>query len=137
MDNQALIDDFRRHGGEITDGYFKGRRLLLLTTIGARSGRPTVAPLAFTEDGDRLLVAASMGGAPRHPSWYHNLLKNPEVTVELGGETFAARATPVASGAERRELYDRHANDKPGFWDYEKKTSREIPIVILERLAPK
>lgn len=134
MDNQALIEDFRSHGGEITDGFFKGRRLLLLTTVGAKSGREMVAPLAFTEDGERYLVAASMGGAPRHPSWYHNLLKNPEVTVELGAEKFHARATAVPGGPQRRELYDRHAAEKPGFLDYEKKTSREIPIVILERI---
>ena len=135
IDNQTLIDDFRSHGGEVTQGYFKGRRLLLLTTTGAKSGRPLTIPLAFTEDGDRLLVAASKGGHPAHPAWYHNLVANPDVEVELGQERFRARATPVASGEERRRLYDRHSEDKPGFLDYEKKTSREIPIVILERIG--
>ncbi|HEX6548433.1 MAG TPA: nitroreductase/quinone reductase family protein [Candidatus Dormibacteraeota bacterium] len=134
IDQKELIDDFRKHNGQVTKGYFKGRNLLLLRTRGAKSGRENVAPLAYTPDDGRILVAASKGGHHQHPAWYFNLLADPVVSVELGGETFQARATPVASGAERRRLYDKHASDKPGFWEYEKKTSREIPIVILERI---
>jgi deazaflavin-dependent oxidoreductase (nitroreductase family) len=134
IDDRQLIDDFRAHGGQVSQGYFKGRKLLLLTTRGAKTAEERVSPLAYTEDGDRYLVAASRGGSPRHPAWYFNLLKNPVVSVELGGERFQARATAVPSGPERRRLYDRHASDKPGFWDYERKTDREIPIVILERI---
>ena len=88
----------------------------------------------YTKDGDRLLVIASKGGAPTHPAWYLNLRANPEVTVEVGPETYKAKAIAVAGGAERRRLYDQHASINPGFKDYEKKTTRVIPAVLLERL---
>ena len=133
--NDDLIDQFRKNRGVITEGPFTGRDLLVLTTTGASSGRPRSHPLAYTRDGDKYLVIASMGGAPTHPAWYHNLRKHPEVTVEVGPETFRATATAFARGPERRRLYDQHSAINPGFKEYEQKTTREIPAVVLERLA--
>jgi deazaflavin-dependent oxidoreductase (nitroreductase family) len=131
--NQALIDDYREHG-EATEGFFVGKQLLLLTTTGAKTGEQRTTPLAYSTDGDRIVIVASMGGAPTHPFWYTNILSNPDVTVELGREKFQAHAT-VASSAERRRLYDQHAGVHPGFVEYEQKTTREIPVVLLDRVA--
>ena len=130
--NQGVIEDFPAHRGEITKGPFTGRSLLLLTTRGAKTGRVRTNPLAYTRDGDRIFVIASKGGAPTHPDWYRNLRANPDVTVEVGPERFQAKAS-VAKGAERRRLYDLQASHMPAFKEYEKRTSREIPVVVLER----
>lgn len=130
---RALIDDFRAHGGRVTSGPFLGRDLLLLHTVGAKSGQPRIAPLVFSRDGDRLVIMASKGGAPTNPAWFANLVAHPEVTVEAGGETFKARAV-VATGAERDRLWAAHVERYPTFADYEQKTTREIPAVILERI---
>src|SRR5690349_969142 len=127
--NHEVIETFRANDGKVP-----GRNnLLLLTTTGAKSGEPRIAPLAYSTDGDRLVIAASKGGAPTNPDWYFNLLANPIVTVELGAERFQARAS-VAEGQERERLYSRHAELMPGFAEYPKKTTRQIPIVLLERL---
>ena len=131
--NQQLIAEYRANGGQVT-GQFAGAPLLLLTTIGAKSGQSRTTPLAYTADGDRLLVIASKGGAPTHPDWYHNLVANPEVTVELETETFPARAT-VPDGEERDRLFDQMAAQMPGFADYQRNTTRRIPVVVLERTA--
>jgi len=130
---QALISEFRSNAGQITTGPFAGRSVLLLTTTGAKSGLERLAPLVYTRDGDRLVIVASKGGAPTHPAWYLNLVANPIVTVELGAERFRARATPV-EGTERERLYAAHAEKYPGFLDYQARTSRVIPVVLLERL---
>lgn len=130
--NDALIADFRAHGGHASSGPFLGRPLLLLTTVGARSGESRTAPLVYTRDGDRYVVIASKGGAHVHPAWYHNLLAHPTVTVEVGEERFEAEAG-VAEGAERRRLYDAQAAMMPAFAEYELKTSRVIPVVTLTR----
>jgi len=130
--NEAVIDDFRTHEGQITKGPFAGRSLLLLTTRGAKTGHERTNPLAYTRDGDRIFVIASKGGAPTNPDWYRNLRANPRVTVEVGPERFEANAT-VSKGAERRRLYDLQAARMPAFKDYETKTTREIPVVVLER----
>jgi deazaflavin-dependent oxidoreductase (nitroreductase family) len=130
--NQSLIEEFRANDGKVT-GVFAGRPLLLLTTTGAKSGRPRVSPLVYTTDGDRIVTIASKGGAPTNPDWYHNLVANPTVTVELPGETFQARAT-VIEGAERERLYDAQAALMPGFAEYQQKTTRQIPVVVLERI---
>jgi deazaflavin-dependent oxidoreductase (nitroreductase family) len=108
--------------------------ILLLTTIGARSGQPRVAPLGYLTDGERLLVFASDMGASRHPAWYHNLVAHPEVTVEVGGETFQAIAR-IAEGAEREQLWARALIQFPFIDDHQAKTSRQIPLVILTRKA--
>lgn len=127
--NQTIIERFRANGGKV-DG---PNPLLLLTTTGARSGQPRTAPVAYSTDGDRLVIVASKGGAPTNPDWYHNLRANPLVTVELGSERFEARAT-VAPGAERERLFAQHAALMPGFAQYQRNTSRQIPVVVLERV---
>lgn len=131
--NANLIAEYRANGGAVS-GMFAGAPLLLLTTTGAKSGREHVSPLAYTTDGDRLVVIASKGGAPTHPDWFHNLMANPEVTVELGAETFAARAS-VAEGEERQRLFDQQAAQMPNFAEYQRTTERQIPVVVLERIG--
>jgi deazaflavin-dependent oxidoreductase (nitroreductase family) len=130
--NEAVIDDFRAHHGQITRGPFTGRSLLLLTTRGAKSGRERTSPLAYSRDGDRYVVIASKGGAPTNPDWYRNLRADPRVSVEVGLERFDANAS-VAKGDERRRLYDAHATRMPAFRQYQQRASREIPVVVLER----
>lgn len=132
--NEAVIADFREHRGEITTGMFKGRKLLLLTTTGARSGTEHTNPLAYSRDGERYVVVASKGGAPTNPGWYHNLRAHPTVTVEAGPERFRARAIVAEPEAERKRLFEQHAELMPGFRDYERKTTRRIPVVMLERI---
>jgi len=129
--NLKLIEEFRAHGGE-TSGPFKGRPVVLITTTGAKSGQRHTTPLVYGKDGDKLFIVASMGGAPKHPAWYFNVVANPEVTVEIGTETFEARAR-VAEAAERDDLYAKQAAAMPAFAEYEQKTTRKIPVVVLER----
>ena len=132
--NRNLIQALRANGGKAPDGPFKGANVLILTTKGAKSGDPRENPLAYTRDNGHLVILGSKGGAPTHPAWYHNLLAHPEVQVEAGGEKFSAHAR-VTEGAEYERLFDRHAAATPGFNDYRKKTSRRIPVVVLERQA--
>jgi deazaflavin-dependent oxidoreductase (nitroreductase family) len=132
--NLALIDDLRAHNGIATAGRFAGRELLLLITTGKKSGQPRTAPLAFTRDGERYVIIASKGGSPTSPDWYYNLVHNPNVTLEVGGEAFAARAT-IAEGEERDRLYANQARLMPNFAAYQLKTSRQIPVVVLERIT--
>lgn len=131
--NLGIIKEFRENGGETT-GPFKGRPLLLLTTKGAKSGEERTTPLVYSKDGDRLVVIASMGGAPKHPAWFINLRENPDVTVEVGTEKFKAKAS-VPEGAERNRLFAQQAAMMPAFSEYEEKTRgiRVIPVVALER----
>jgi deazaflavin-dependent oxidoreductase (nitroreductase family) len=130
--NQQVIREFRANQGKV-GGRYANRSLLLLTTTGAKSGRSLTRPLAYTTDGDRIVVIASFGGAPKNPSWYHNLVANPEATVELGSERFRVRAT-VTSGEERQRLFDRQATQMPAFAEYQKKTTRQIPVIVLTRI---
>ena len=130
--NLKIIEEFRANGGE-TFGMFKGRPLLLLTTTGSKSGEARTTPLVYSKDGDRLVIIASMGGAPKHPAWYLNLAANPGVTVELGTEKFAASASS-AEGAERDRIYAQQAEMMPAFAEYQQKTTRRIPVVLLERV---
>jgi deazaflavin-dependent oxidoreductase (nitroreductase family) len=128
--NEGVVAEFRANGGEL-----RSRRwpVILLTTKGRKTGRPHVTPLNFTRDGDRIVVIASKGGASRHPDWYLNLVATPEVTVEDGGEKFAARAR-VADEPERTRLYDKQAAVMTFFDGYRKRVkSRQIPVVVLER----
>lgn len=136
--NQTVIETFRKNGGRIPYGPYAAsdpsvNGLLLLTTTGAKSGQSRTSPLAYSKDGDRYVVAASKNAAPTNPDWFHNLVANPIVTVEAGGETFKARAT-VASEPQRERLYARHAELMPGFAEYLTRTDRKIPIVLLERI---
>ena len=132
--NNALIADLRAHDGQPTSGPFVGRPVLILATTGARSGEHRETPLVYSRDGDTFVVIASKGGAPTHPAWYFNILADPRVTVEVAGETFETRAR-IAGDVERRRLYDQHAAINPTFTEYEAKTSRVIPVIILEREA--
>jgi deazaflavin-dependent oxidoreductase (nitroreductase family) len=132
--NQATIDEFRTNDGKV-GGYFAGANLLLLHTIGAKSGQPRTNPVVYVTDGDRLVVIASKGGGDSNPDWYYNLLANPTVTVELGTEQFQARATAVTEEPERSRLYAKMVEHRPGFADYEQKTSRKIPAIVLERVG--
>ena len=130
--NRRIIEEFRANGGE-TFGPFKGRALLLLTTTGAKSGEARTTPLVYSKDGSRIVVIASMAGAPKHPAWFLNLSAHSEVTVEMGREKFTARAS-VAEGAERDRLYAQQAAEMPAFNEYQQKTTRRIPVVTLERV---
>ena len=130
--NQRLIDDLRAHGGKASSGPFVGRPMVILTTTGARTGQRREIPLVYSRDGDAVVIVASKGGAPTDPAWFHNLVKHPLVTVEIDGERYEAVAR-VADPDERRRLYDQHAALHPGFRDYEAKTSRVIPVVVLTR----
>ncbi len=129
--NLQTIEAFRANGGKV-GGMWEGKPLLLLTTIGARSGKPHTTPTMYLPDGNRLLIFASKGGAPTNPDWYHNLLAHPQVTVEVGPETYEATAT-VLTGEERDRLYARQASLFPQFAEYQSKTTRKIPVVALER----
>ena len=131
--NQGVIAEFRANEGKV-GGPFAGASLLLLTTTGAKTGRRLTSPLVYGTDGDRIVVFASKGGAPTHPDWYHNLVANPEVTVERGTESFTARAT-VVTGEERDRLYATQAAQAPQFAEYQAKTTRQIPVVVLERVS--
>jgi len=129
--NSDLIEDLRAHGGKVTSGPFKGRDVLILTSIGARSGETRENPLAFSRDGSHFIIVASKGGAPTNPHWYHNLRAHPLVTVEALGEKFEARAH-FAEGDERERLYQQHADLFPSFHDYRQRTVRQIPVIVLE-----
>jgi len=130
--NIGIINEFRANAGKV-GGHFEGRSLLLLHTIGAKSGEERINPVACVRDGDCLVIIASKGGAPTNPDWYYNLLAHPLVTVETGTETFRARAT-VATEPERSRLYNQMAAMMPGFAEYQQKTTRVIPVILLTRV---
>jgi len=136
--NQRTIDEFHAKEGRGVGAW--GDNLLLMTSKGALSGEEHTTPLVYRRQGNEYMVVASKGGAPDHPRWYHNVQVNPEVDLEVaspGGRTehFAARARPLPSGPERDRLYVWLAEVWPSFLDYEKRTTRTIPIVILDRQA--
>ena len=128
--NNKIIAEFRANEGKV-GGQFEGGTLLLLHTVGAKSGQPRVNPVAYQDLGDGVAVFASKAGAPTNPDWYYNLLANPQVTAEIGTETrpFVAR---VAEGAERQRIWEAQKSANPGFAEYERKTTRQIPVVILQ-----
>ena len=126
-----LIADMRAHDGVPTSGPFTGRKVLILTTTGAKTGEPRSAVLAYRNDGDHVIVAGSKGGAPTNPAWVHNLAVQPDVTVEVGNNTYAATATIEASGPERDRLWAAHVEEMPGFGEYPAKTERIIPMIVL------
>lgn len=129
--NKAIIDEFRANKG-VVGGQFAGASLLLLSTTGAKSGLPRVNPLAYLVDDDRHIIVASFAGAPTSPPWYHNLLANPEVGVEVGSEQFTAQAG-VLDEPERTELYAKMVEIMPVFSEYQSKTTRVIPVIALTR----
>jgi deazaflavin-dependent oxidoreductase (nitroreductase family) len=132
--NSKIIAEFRANEGKV-GGPFEGATLLLLHTSGARSGQERVNPVMYRDLGNgRYAVFASKGGAPANPDWYHNLLANPRVSAEIGTRTeqFTAR---VAEGDERERIWTPHKQQNPGFADYERKTARQIPVVILDPVS--
>jgi deazaflavin-dependent oxidoreductase (nitroreductase family) len=131
--NQTIIDEFRANGGKV-GGQFDGATLLLLHHTGAKSGQERVNPVAYQKVGEDLAVFASKAGAPTNPDWYHNLLAHPATTIEIGTDTVPVVAR-VAEGDERTEIWEKQKMDAPGFADYEKGTTRQIPVVILEKKA--
>lgn len=128
--NQSIVDEFRANGGKV-GGPFEGAPMLLLTTTGAKSGQARTAPLVYLADGDRYVVFASKAGAPTNPDWYHNLVANPSVSVEVGSDRTDADAV-VLTGEERDQLFAKQAERMPGFKDYQDKTTRVIPVVALQ-----
>jgi len=127
--NMSIINEFRANAGKV-GGPFAGRTLLLLHTVGAKSGEPRINPVAYTRDGECLAIIASKGGAPTNPDWYYNLLAHPLVSVEVGTEKFQVRAE-VTDEPERTHLYDQMVSQMPGFADYKRRTTRVIPVIRL------
>ena len=123
---------YRETDGE--EGYLwrEGATILLLTTTGRMSGNESTTPLIFGLDGDNPVIVASKGGAPEHPGWYRNLSKNPDVTVQIKGDVFKARARD-AQGEERDRLWELMNGIWPHYAEYQQKTDRQIPVVVLER----
>ena len=129
--NTRITREFRENGGEV-GGPFQNATVILLHTTGARTGQERIAPLvAQPLDGGRHAIFASHGGAPAHPDWYYNLRANPHVTYEVGTRTVRATAR-VAKGEERERIWSKQKLDRPNFAEYEKKTTRQIPVVVLE-----
>ena len=128
--NSQIIDEFRGNGGKLGGG-FAGATMLLLTTKGAKSGNLRTNPLAYLAQGDGIYIFGSKGGAPTNPDWYHNLVAHSSVQAEIGTQTlpFTAR---VADGDERDRIWSAQKSAYPGFAEYEEKTTRQIPVVILE-----
>jgi deazaflavin-dependent oxidoreductase (nitroreductase family) len=128
--NAHNIAEFRANGGEL-GGNFAGAPMLLLHTTGAKTGQERVNPMMYQAVGDDYAVFASKAGAPTNPDWFHNLLAHPDATIEVGTRTRKVRAR-VATGAERETIWTTQKERYPGFADYESKTDREIPVVVLE-----
>ena len=130
--NRGVVDEFRASGGEVAG--FEGQPLLLLHTTGAKSGTRYVNPVAYLAVGDDFAVFGSRGGSPVNPGWYHNLLAHPDTVVEVGTESIPVRAR-VAEGEERERIWEAQKRANANFAAYEEKTTRSIPVVILERVA--
>ncbi|HKE74210.1 MAG TPA: nitroreductase family deazaflavin-dependent oxidoreductase [Acidimicrobiales bacterium] len=128
--NAQIVEEFRANEGRV-GGAFAGASMLLLHTVGARSGQERVNPLVYRTDGDALVIVASKGGAPTNPDWFHNLVAHPDVTIEVGTETRSVRAR-VAEADERERLWADLKAAMPGFADYEARTTRQIPVVLLD-----
>ncbi|WP_283136591.1 nitroreductase/quinone reductase family protein [Rhizohabitans arisaemae] len=131
--NQQIIEEFRANEGRVS-GRFEGARLLLLTTVGAKSGVSRTTPVGYLPDGDRMLIIGSAGGSPAHPAWYHNIRANPQVKVEYGVFTYPANAV-VLEGEERDRLFARAAEADPGWAEYQAGIDRVIPVVALYPIA--
>jgi len=132
--NTNVIDEFRANQGKV-GGYFEGKNLLLLHTRGRKSGAERVNPLAYRMVGDTYAVFGSKGGDPEHPDWIHNVAANPDVEVEVGTERFNGKAEVLWEGPTRDEIYAAQAADWESFGEYEEKTDRKIPVVLIERLS--
>ena len=130
--NNGIVDEFRANHGVVA-GPFAGAPMILVTHKGAKSGVERTSPLVYTRDADRLVIIASMGGAPAHPAWFHNIKANPEVQVEVGDESYPAKAEILTEGPERQRLFDQQAALMPNFKEYQGKTDRVIPVIVLTK----
>ena len=128
--NKGIVDEFRANHG-VVGGPFDGAPMILVTHKGAKSGVERTSPLVYTRDGDGVVIIASMGGAPTHPAWFHNIKANPQVQVEVGDESYTANAEILTEGPERQRLFDQQAALMPNFKEYQEKTDRVIPVVVL------
>ena len=128
--NDGIIEEFRANDGKV-GGYFAGAPMILIHHVGAKSGTERVSPLVYLPDGDDMVIAATKGGAPTNPDWYHNVLANPHVRAEIGTETYDLVAHE-ATGEERDRIWKEQKRFNPGFAEYEDKTSRQIPVIVLE-----
>ena len=131
--NQAIVEEFRANGGNV-GGRFTDRTLLLLHTIGRKSGRELINPLAYVRDDDRYVIIASKGGADAHPDWYYNLISHPDVTIEVGTDSFQVHAEE-AHEPERSRLYEKMIEMMPAFADYRQKAARIIPVIVLKKVS--
>jgi deazaflavin-dependent oxidoreductase (nitroreductase family) len=131
--NRKIIEEFRSNAGKVGEP-FENVPLLLLHHTGAKSGTERVSPLAYRRDGDNYVVFASKGGAPDNPDWFHNVKANPKTTIEVGTDSHEVVAR-VAEGDERERIWELQKKEFPGFAEYEAKTTRQIPVVILEPVA--
>ena len=129
--NTSIIEEFRANAGKV-GGNFEGAPMVILHTTGARTGEERVHPLVYQPVGDDIAIFASKGGAPDNPDWFHNLRAHPDVSVEIGTETLPMRAR-ITDGDERDRIWSRQKELMPGFAEYEAKTSRTIPVIVLER----
>ena len=128
--NRKIIEEFRSNDGKV-GGPFENTPILLLHHSGAKTGTERINPLAYRRDGEKYVIFASKAGAPTNPDWYHNLLANPDTAVEVGTTTAKVTARE-ATGDERERLWTAQKTEFPGFADYEEKTSRQIPVIVLE-----
>ncbi|GAA1695604.1 nitroreductase family deazaflavin-dependent oxidoreductase [Fodinicola feengrottensis] len=131
--NKQVIDDFRANNGTITTPPFTGTPIVLLHHVGAKSGTKRITPLVYHQDGDQLFIIASKGGTPENPAWYYNLLANPDTTIEVGPDTIEVTIEALTEGDERARLYKIAADKMPNFAEYQTKTDRLIPVVVLRR----
>lgn len=130
--NKKVIEEFRANNGKV-GGNFAGKPLLLLHTKGAKSKTERVNPVAYVPDEGRYVVIASKGGSPTHPDWYYNILANPQLVIEVGTEKFEVHAT-VSEEPERTRLYEKMIEMMPGFAEYRRKTTRQIPVIVLTKI---
>jgi deazaflavin-dependent oxidoreductase (nitroreductase family) len=131
---RSLIADMREHGGRPSAGPMAGKPLIVLTSIGAKTGEPRTAIVTYHKDGDRWAIAASKGGDPQHPQWFHNLEVHPDVSIEVDNEIVPVHAI-VTEGSERDRLWNDHVAALPEFGAYPDKTDRVIPMILLERVG--
>lgn len=130
--NRNIINEFRANAGKI-GGRFENTPILLLHTVGAKSGQERINPLAYHMDGDRYVIIASKAGAPTNPDWYYNILAHPDVEIEVGTQTLKVKAS-IAEGAEHDRIYDERVSRNPGFGEYRAKTTRIIPVILLTKI---
>jgi deazaflavin-dependent oxidoreductase (nitroreductase family) len=130
--NTGVIEEFRANHGKV-GGPFEGNEIMLLTTIGAKSGKKRVNPLVYTKSEKGIVIIASKGGSPSNPDWYYNIKANPQVEVEVGDDKFKAKAE-ITDEETRQKLYAQHAKEYPQFLDYAKNTDRAIPVILLSRI---